>query len=128
MRYKRTAYPDLNKIEKNFIDKLEEKYSENIGEMCFPALTTEMFLQTWSNTACGLDEGGMSGQAFTNAYTVVCIMKWANRNDNEGHSAVGVYFKGKFAYFLSDPCDLFYSDLKSHMLVSRREAWLRYKK
>lgn len=41
-----------------------------------------LFPQTWSNTACGYDDVGVAGQAFTSAYTIIVA------TDNE----ICVYF------------------------------------
>jgi hypothetical protein len=51
-------------------------------------VTVDMFVQTWGNTACGF--GGIAGQAFTSAYTVVvyCIET----------DEYAVYHAGRFAY------------------------------
>ena len=51
-------------------------------------VTVDMFEQTWSDTSCGF--GGVAGQAFTSAYTVVvhCL--------DTGEYAV--YHSGSFAY------------------------------
>lgn len=49
-----------------------------------------MFSQTWPSTALGF--GGIGGQAFTNAYTVIVSCDRA--------AASAVYFGGRFAYLV----------------------------
>lgn len=53
-------------------------------------VTVDMFVQTWSNTSCGF--GGMAGQAFTSAYTVVVFCDMTNE--------YAVYHAGQFAYLI----------------------------
>lgn len=66
-----------------------------------------MFTQTWSSTALGF--GGVGGQAFTSAYTIVL----------ESEHGVGfcVYFGGKFAYRVERPNEKFFDDLNNRRMV-----------
>lgn len=61
-----------------------------------------MFAQTWSSTALGF--GGLGGQAFTDAYTIVL------RSALDGSYCV--YFGGRFAYRVNRPNELFFEDVK----------------
>ena len=54
-------------------------------------VTVDMFVQTWSDTSCGF--GGMAGQAFTSAYTVVVFCDMT--------SEYAVYHAGQFAYIIN---------------------------
>lgn len=56
----------------------------------------------WSSTALGF--GGLGGQAFTDAYTIVL------RSALDGSYCV--YFGGRFAYRVNRPNELFFEDVK----------------
>lgn len=72
-----------------------------------------MFPQVWSDTSCGLGRpGDFSGQAFTEAYTVVV---YEHRTD-----CYFVYFSGRFAYAVHDPLPIFLADL------NKRKMWPVY--
>lgn len=80
------------------------------------------FNQLWSNTACGY--GGMAGQAFTNAYTIVV----------EHQSHFCVYFGcGMLAYKIditkisNQGKDLFFFDLKNQKMEDVKSASEKYK-
>lgn len=57
----------------------------------------ECWQQTWPDTSCGF--GGIAGQAFTNACTVVV-------HDPESEAKL-VYHRGAFAYRVERPSDKF---------------------
>lgn len=69
--------------EGHFIEKVRRPSSHDCEVVMFP--------QTWSSTALGF--GGIGGQAFTSAYTVVVSCRL------EG-AAAAVYFGGSFAYLV----------------------------
>jgi hypothetical protein len=77
-----------------------------------------MFPQSWPNTACGYDEGGgLCGQAFTNAYTVIV----------QCHSTgcAAVYFgSGRLAYLVpaEKQSELWHAKVSSHSLPSQSGA------
>lgn len=73
-----------------------------------------MFPQMWGSTALGFD--GIGGSAMTTAYTVVIQAQ-------NGHSReVLVYFDGRFAYRISEPNELFWSDVSSQNAASIRDC------
>lgn len=78
----------------------------------------DMFVQTWSDTSLGF--GGVAGQAFTSAYTVVVLCdynEWA------------VYHGGQFAYKIrsnDSGFNKFREDLANRCLVGRMDM-RRYK-
>ena len=78
-----------------------------------------MFPQTWSSTALGF--GGIGGQAFTSAYTVVVSCAMAG--------AAAVYFGGRFAYLVGDAHqnESFRQDVANHRMVDCSKAGERYK-
>lgn len=82
----------------------------------------DMFVQTWSDTSCGF--GGMAGQAFTSAYTVVVFCEMT--------SDYAVYHAGQFAYRINhnertdEGYDRFKEDLAGHCLAGRIDQ-MRYK-
>lgn len=82
--------------------KDQRPYSGNVETFIFP--------QTWSSTALGF--GGVGGQAFTAAYTVVVT-------GPQGDACV--YFGGRFAYRVPRLSQVFMEDLRSHSMVSRME-------
>lgn len=79
-------------------------------------VNVEMFVQNWSSTALGF--GGIGGQAFTNAYTIII-------SGPSGEYAV--YFGGRFAYMIEHPTDKFYQDLREHSMLPVAQAG-KYKK
>ena len=64
------------------------------------------FVQTWGNTACGFP--GISGQAFTPAYTV--IVEGPQRD-------AAVYFGGRLAYHIDHPNQKFVEDMGGRRMV-----------
>ena len=79
----------------------------------------DSFVQTWPNTACGLDYiCGLSGQAFTDEYTSVFSCY--------GREEKIVFFGDTFAYIVRNPNQKFYDDLKNRMLASQRKAVGKY--
>ena len=72
------------------------------------------FPQQWSSTALGF--GGIGGQAFTTALTVV-VMK-----DREAC----VYFGGAFAYKIKKYGQTFFKDMKDHNMQEVAGAHKRY--
>lgn len=67
---------------------------ERFGHSRFQVLS---WPQTWANTSCGF--GGISGQAFTEAQTVIV----SGEDD-----AVLVYHCGRFAYEVKEPTEEFW--------------------
>lgn len=64
-----------------------------------------MFPQIWGNTAIGF--GGIAGQAFTTAYTIVV---YGPKED------VCVYFGGRFAYYIKITNDVFDQDMSNNKM------------
>lgn len=65
-----------------------------------------MFAQTWGSTALGF--GGIGGQAFTTAYTVVV----------QGPAGEAlVYFGGRLAYRINRPNHMFNDDIRNRFLL-----------
>lgn len=77
-----------------------------------------MFPQTWPSTALGF--GGIGGQAFTSAYTMIVSCDLAE--------AAAVYFGGRFAYLVEHARQNaeFRQDIASQNMAECREAWKRY--
>lgn len=73
-----------------------------------------MFPQTWPSTALGF--GGIGGQAFTSAYTVVVSCDMAG--------AAAVYFGGRFAYLVEHARqnEAFRQDVAGHSMADCRAA------
>ncbi len=70
-----------------------------------------MFPQQWSSTALGF--GGIGGQAFTTAYTVVLCGPMGDHL---------VYFGGRFAYRVARPNAQFFEDIASSDMADVRSA------
>lgn len=70
-----------------------------------------MFEQSWPDTSCGF--GGLAGQAFTNAYTIVV---------QGAAGEVCVYFAGRLAYRLARPNEQFFQDLARRSLLEVRRS------
>lgn len=75
-------------------------------------VSVDMFVQTWSDTSLGF--GGVAGQAFTSAYTVVVFCDMTNE--------YAVYHGGRFAYLIKEDItrskegyDLFKIDMASYL-------------
>ncbi len=73
---------ETGQVEGPFVEKIRRPSPHDCEVVMFP--------QTWGSTALGF--GGVGGQAFTNAYTVVVECARAG--------AKAVYFGGRFAYLV----------------------------
>jgi len=82
----------------------------------FYEVNVTMFQQGWSNTACG--HGGIAGQAFTSAYTVVVECKHSQ--------ACAVYFGPRLAYVVKHPNTEFWEDVGHFQLRGKGEGLGRY--
>jgi len=69
-----------------------------------PSFNFTMFNQTWGSTALGF--GGWGGSAMTDAYTTVIEEKTTN--------IYGVFFGERFAYYIENPNQVFFNDIKNH--------------
>ena len=82
-----------------------------------------MFPQTWSDTSLGF--GGMAGQAFTPAYTVIITHDMSN---------YCVYFGGRFAYRVNLPevtakgLKNFRDDMAQHRMDDVNSSYIRYER
>lgn len=80
-----------------------------------PNFEVYMFPQTWGSTALGFDEENVfSGQAMTDAYTVVF-----HEIESETYF---VFFDDKLAYAVYDPSEIFYADFANRKLQTVRIA------
>lgn len=118
-------YPNFELIEYKFWEKVKSDYgfSENI----IPYFKFDVFLQTWPNTALGFSKPGyVSGQAFTNAYTVVVTLTmttWYRSEGTVNYNKVdkiicGVFFNNDLGYIVENPNGKFYEDLKNRNMKS----------
>jgi hypothetical protein len=119
------ALPDITYTRKDWTESKKQGADVYVSETQRPTLhdvTVEMFDQTWSDTSCGF--GGMAGQAFTSAYTVVVLC------DATLHYAV--YHNQRFAYLIdarnqSESGRLkFLKDLSERNLAGKMD-WSKYK-
>lgn len=75
-----------------------------------------VFTQTWGSTALGF--GGIGGQAFTSAFTIVL-----RSNQESGYC---VYFNGRFAYKIERPNRQFFEDMHNFNMCEVSAALNRY--
>lgn len=80
-----------------------------------PDTAVYSFPQTWGSTALGF--GGIGGQAFTTAQTVVVVYR-----AYENPIQTAVYFGGRFAYKVETPNNEFWNDLRSMNMGEVRES------
>lgn len=77
--------------------------------------TWQAWPQVWGDTSCGF--GGMAGQAFTEAMTVVA-------EDTEGR--VAVFHAGRLAYILKDfDCQKYQEAVTNRRLPGRSDGWTK---
>ena len=85
------------------------------------------FRQTWDTTATGFDlDGGVSGQAFTNAYTTVVQIDFEAENQDpevgvERNYFFAVFFGDALAYCGFNPNRSFYLDVSNFDMKSQRK-------
>lgn len=80
----------------------------------FAGLYCYSHVQVWPNTGCGF--GGIVGQAFTDAHTIVLV-------ESSLVNTLYVFHGGQFAYKLKDPNDKFFEDWKSNKLLGQSDNW-----
>ena len=113
-------------------EELYEKYVVNEQVSCVrnpDYLDTQVYVfrQTWANTAAGIDlHGGVSGQAFTNAYTTVVQIDFETENQDpevgiERKYFFAVFFGDAFAYCGFNPNRSFYLDVSNFDMKSQRK-------
>lgn len=116
----KAKYPNFELIEYKFLEALSQRYPEYSSVNADIAL--DAFPQLWPNTAGGFDQGGFSGQAFTEQYTTV-ISKIFETPDSEEYSYIfGVFFGNDLAYLVAQPNEVFYQDLNSRSMKSMGQA------
>ena len=116
--------------------RAEQLYESYISEKIVSGLTNVrhyldtqvyVFRQTWANTATGIDlHGGVSGQAFTNAYTTVVQIDFEAENQDpevgvERNYFFAVFFGDELAYCGFNPSRSFYVDVSNFDMKSQRK-------
>lgn len=127
-----TKYPNVEllayRAEQIFNDEVG-KYLQQETEMFSHYIDTQVYVfrQTWANTATGIDlHGGVSGQAFTNAYTTVVQIDFEAENKDpevgvERNYFFAVFFGDAFAYCGFNPNRSFYLDVSNFDMKSQRK-------
>lgn len=89
-------------------------------EARYPNVELRMFPQVWSSTALGF--GGIGGQAFTSAYTVVVV--------DDVYNCCAVFYGEQLAYLIENPSQKFYDDVGNGNMaeVSMRGQYRRKEK
>lgn len=125
-------YPNLELLEYKCEETANAIHEEVLKDAVYFKFKMDVFIQTWANTATGFDyEGGVSGQAFTDAYTTVCEMSWCDK-DGEGNITespnriYGVFFNNEIAYMFINPNKKFFKDLREHRMKSQKYALKEY--
>lgn len=127
----RTNYPNVELL----AFRAEELYEERVLKDWISDKTTVhysdtqvyVFRQTWASTATGIDlHGGVSGQAFTNAYTTVVQIDFDTENRNpevgvERNYFFAVFFGESLAYCGFNPNRSFYLDVSNFDMKSQRK-------
>ena len=127
----RANYPNVELLAYR-AEELYEKYVINEQVSCVrnpDYLDTQVYVfrQTWANTATGFDlHGGVSGQAFTNAYTTVVQIDFdtENRDPEVGvkrNYFFAVFFGDALAYCGFNPNRSFYLDVSNFDMTSQRK-------
>ena len=115
----------LLKQDEKFIKEVEKfklKTKFSITAMSV-GLEAKMFIQTWSDTGCGIDIDSnghpyMVGNAMTDAYTVVFYESISKQ--------YFVYFNSQLAYVITKANKKFLNDLHNDRLLSVSEANKEY--
>lgn len=108
--YQDRDWDHYRKTKENSYVTKSRKHSE------YDVAVYSMFPQTWSSTSLGF--GGIGGQAFTPAYTVIL----------ESHQGAGycVYFGGRFAYRIARPNRKFFEDIAARYMSEVSGATSKY--
>ena len=127
-----TKYPNVEllayRAEQIFNDEVG-KYLQQETEMFSNYIDRQVYVfrQTWATTATGLDlHGGVSGQAFTNAYTTVVEIDFYTENRDPEVGAkrnyfFAVFFGDALAYCGFNPNRSFYLDVSNFDMKSQRK-------
>jgi hypothetical protein len=114
-------YPDFKKSELGLVKqvlKAHPEYKYNIADYDYRAY---MFPQMWPNTAGGFEDGGFSGQAITEQYTLVLCLNILLK-DMTTKEYYGVFFDGEPCYVVEDPKPKFFADLDEMCMKNKAEA------
>jgi hypothetical protein len=105
---------DLTEVRRSYNAAAQPTEGEYSRRPTIREIEVHSFPQTWSSTALGF--GGIGGQAFTTAQTVVVIC---------GREAC-VYFGGAFAYKIKKIDTIFYDDIRAFEMSAVSGAQKRY--
>ncbi len=114
LEYKFKSALDKNE---DFIARMKEK-KEKEGHV-FLDIVADMFLQTWTNTCCGIDkmpngEPAWGGQAFTAQYTTVF--------QERSSGIYGVFFGDRIVFLITEVNEKFLEDVKNRNIAPISEA------
>ena len=119
------TYPDFKKSETSLIKSVlkdHPEYKYNITDYDYRAY---VFPQVWPNTAGGFEEGGFSGQAITEQYTLVLCLNLTFK-DKTTKDYYGVFFDGNPCYIVTDPKPRFFIDLDEMSMRNKMDAERMY--
>lgn len=110
----RAEYPNLPLIEEKFRNLFHDMLNDGFD------FEVQVFKQTFPNTAGIFEDGGMSGQAFTDQYITVIYDHQKN--------IYGVYGGNQLAYALYDPNEIVQVDMQNRDMATLKHAFRRYRK
>ena len=111
--------PDLRHLEHLAWNEVEKILREQKRKYWLPNTSVDLFLQTWSDTSCGLNTGfSFAGQMLTEEYTSVFELRWVYSDTLEEALVYYVFFGNELAYCVRDPNAKFFEDLKSRNMVA----------
>lgn len=126
-------YPNLELIEYITENTANELFESELIMSTYHKFKMYVFPQTWSSTALGFDnQCGFSGQAITDAYTVVVEMipyqsivnqkKLGFNIKKLDDKVYAVFFDSKLAYMCLNPNQKFFDDLNKMYMKSQKES------
>lgn len=111
--------PDLKCLECLAWAEVKKILSEQKQKIWMPHTSVDLFLQTWSDTSCGLSTGfSFAGQMLTEEYTSVFELRWVYSDTSEETLVYYVFFGNKLAYCVRNPNAKFFEDLKNRNMVA----------
>ena len=113
-------FPDLKHLECLAWTEAEKILNEQKRKIWMSHTSVDFFLQTWSDTSCGLstDSSSFAGQMLTEEYTSVFELQWVYSDASEEARVYFVFFGNELAYCVKNPNAKFFEDLKNRNMVA----------
>ena len=112
--------PDLKHLECLAWAEAEKILSEQKRKIWASHTSVDLFLQTWSDTSCGLstDSSSFAGQMLTEEYTSVFELRWVYPDTSKEAWLYCVFFGNELAYCVRNPNAKFFEDLRNRNMVA----------